>query len=279
MAEREAAWRGEAYLGVEVNRSHWRDLVRHAAVLLVLGTLTAGCATASPPAPSAPGPMAGAQPPSAENAVQRHLEVHWVRSSAEYRALTFQIYRDAGARIQALAPTLGKDWAVVMDGDDTVLDNSDFERRLAESGETFEESMWDRWVFEEAAGAVPGAVEFIHLVQSLGGRLAIVTNRDERLCPATKRNLEAIGVNAAVVLCETDTGEKEPRFRMVEQGTAAPGLPPLHIALWVGDNIRDFPGLDQSLREAPASALDAFGRRFFLVPNPMYGSWIGNPWH
>ncbi len=253
--------------------------MRHAAVLLFLGTIATGCATASPPASAGPAPVAAPESPSAENAAQRHLEVHWVRSSAEYRALTFQVYRDAGARIEALAPGLGTgDWAVALDADETVLDNSEFERRLAESGEAFEERMWDEWVNEEAAGAVPGAVEFIHLVQSLGGRVVIVTNRDQRLCPATKRNLVALGVRPAVVLCETDTGEKEPRYRMVERGTAAPDLPPLDIVMWVGDNIKDFPGLDQSVRDAPPEALAAFGRSFFILPNPMYGSWIGNAW-
>ncbi len=217
-------------------------------------------------------------PPSAANAAERHREVHWVRTAAEYRALTVQVYRAAWAAVQELSA--GRDpgtWAVILDADETVLDNSEFERRIAETGESFEEWMWSEWVREEAATLVPGAAGFIRQVQEAGGRVAIVTNRDEELCPATRRNLGALGIEPAVVLCETDTGEKEARFRMVQQGTAREWLPPLEVLVWVGDNIGDFPDLDQSARDAPG-AVRLFGRRYFVLPNPMYGSWMGNDW-
>ena len=81
-----------------------------------------------------------------------------------------------------------------------------------------------------------------------------------------------------MVLCETDTGEKEPRFRMVEEGTASDTLPPLRIIAWVGDNIGDFPGLDQEARDAVLGTFQLFGDRYFMLPNPMYGSWMGNEW-
>lgn len=253
---------------------------RRTAPLLILG-LAAACApgTTAGPAPApAPGTIT-VEAPSAANAKGRHLEVHWVRSSAEYRALALQVFRDAGDRIRELAPGLeAGSWAVILDADETVLDNSEFERRIAETGQTFEESLWDAWVLEEAAGAVPGAAGFIGLVQELGGRVALVTNRDDRLCPATRRNLEALGIRPMAVLCETETGEKEPRFRMVEDGTAAEGVGPLEVVMWLGDNIGDFPGLEQALRDAPEAAFAEFGRRYFVVPNPMYGSWMGNDW-
>jgi predicted secreted acid phosphatase len=81
-----------------------------------------------------------------------------------------------------------------------------------------------------------------------------------------------------VVLCkpEDGSGDKNPRFESVARGTAAPGLPPAEVLVWVGDNIRDFPGLGQDLRSAPEAALLDFGRRFFIVPNPAYGSWEEN---
>ncbi|MFI5257962.1 MAG: HAD family acid phosphatase [Gemmatimonadales bacterium] len=55
-------------------------------------------------------------------------------------------------------------------------------------------------------------------------------------------------------------------------------MPPLRVLMWVGDNIQDFPALTQAaMRSAPASAFDEFGERFVVLPNPMYGSWEGNP--
>ena len=58
-----------------------------------------------------------------------------------------------------------------------------------------------------------------------------------------------------------------------KQGTASAELPPLEIVMWVGDNIRDFPDLDQDLRLAGRQAFVDFGRVYFLMPNPLYGSW------
>ncbi len=63
----------------------------------------------------------------------------------------------------------------------------------------------------------------------------------------------------------------------MQDGTALAGLPPLEIVAWVGDNIHDFPGGSQELRGADPRSLADFGVRFFLPPNPMYGSWQGNP--
>jgi len=258
--------------------------VRAAApLLLILAVACAPQATVPAPAPApaeatAPG-VPAYEPPSAENAPLRHREVHWFRTAAEYRALAEQVYSWASVTVreEARGRTPGS-WAVIMDADETVLDNSEFERRIAESGEVFEESMWSDWVLEEAAGVIPGADRFIHLVHELGGRVAIVTNRDDSLCPATVRNLGDLGLHPAVVLCETDTSQKEARFGMVQEGTAASDLPALEVVMWIGDNVGDFPDLDQSLRDAPVPAFGLFGERYFVLPNPMYGSWMGNDW-
>ncbi|MFO7893064.1 MAG: HAD family acid phosphatase [Longimicrobiales bacterium] len=252
--------------------------------LLVLAACAPGTETTSPTPATAPDSTAGApmvtmEAPTVENAPLRHREVHWFRTAAEYRAIALQTYRLAWDAVREHAAGREPDtWAVIMDADETVLDNSEFERRIAETGEEFEESMWDDWVMEEAAELVPGAGTFIDRVQGVGGRIAIVTNRHQGLCPATRRNLAELGVRPAVVLCETETGEKEPRFRMVREGTAHDTLPPLEVVAWVGDNIGDFPDLDQSIRTGPAEAYRLFGERYFVLPNPMYGSWMGNDW-
>jgi hypothetical protein len=130
-------------------------------------------------------------------------------------------------------------------------------------------------VARREAPALPGAVPFLQRVHQLGGRIALVTNRDESMRADTEANLRQQGVPFDVVLLRPDGGPsaKAPRWEAVQRGTAAPDLPPLEIVLWVGDNIRDFPGLDQSLRDAAPEALAAFGDRYVLVPNPLYGSW------
>lgn len=201
-------------------------------------------------------------------------QVHWVRNSAEYQALVRQGYNAATARIMELdqAGELPGSWAVVLDVDETILSNSTYrmERELG-AGTT-----WWSWVARREATLLPGAREFIQRVQTLGGTVALVTNRHVSQCPATEDNLAAVGVSYDVILCQDGEREKEGRWQSVEDGTAAEGLAPAEIVLWVGDNIHDFRGMDQEHRHDPDN-FDDFGTRFIVMPNPMSGSWTRNP--
>lgn len=243
---------------------------------LALLTVAAACAPAAAPPTRTPSPAAAPEP---VDLASEHLEIHWVRSSAEYRAITLQTYRAAADRVRELEAGLEDgSWAVIMDADETILDNSEFQRRIAERGEVYTEEAWDAWAREEAATAVPGAAGFVALVRELGGHVAVVTNRHQGICPETRDNLQALRLRVSAVLCQTGTSQKEERFRMVQEGRTGEGLPPLDVIMWVGDNIGDFPDLEQDLRDAPEPALAEFGRRYFVLPNPMYGSWPRNEW-
>ncbi len=234
---------------------------RFFAVLTLLGALT-GCG--APPPAVTPAPSAPAFPAA----------LTWLRTSAEYRAITLEVYRSATAATLARAAALpAGHWAVILDADETVLDNSEEERRAAMAGRGFSDSAWVAWVRERAALAVPGAVDYIHAVQQAGGVVAIVTNRADSLCADTRINLESIGVRPGILLCKpVDTGDKNPRFRAVANGTAPGAGGPLTVVAWIGDNIQDFPGLAQQSRD-DAEAMSHFGERWFALPNPMYGSW------
>jgi len=248
----------------------------------------AACATGRrTPAVPAPSPAAVATPapssvptPSPSSAPTPALarDVHWVRDSAEYRAAATQTYRWAAQQVERSAegkPARG--WAVILDADETVLDNSQYQKERG--GQPYSSASWAEWVRRRAAGAVPGAPAFVARVRSLGGRVVIVTNRTESLCEDTRENLRALSLAVDLVLCRPDAGssDKNARFQGVARGTASAELPPLEVLAFVGDNIQDFPGLGQDLRKAPEEALADFGRRYFVLPNPMYGSWEQNP--
>jgi 5'-nucleotidase (lipoprotein e(P4) family) len=234
-----------------------------AALLATVAPLAAGCAARPAPAP-VPAPAA------AEATLPD--DVRWVRESAEYRAAAWQAYALARERVEELAAGRApRTWAVSVDGDETVLDNSLYEVENARAGREYEAESWRRWVARREAAAVPGAREFLERVRELGGLVVVVTNRKNVERADTEANLRAVGLPFDLVLTRGGEREKEPRWEAVERGTG--GLPPAEILLWVGDNVGDFPDLDQSLREGGARALEPFGRRFVLVPNPMYGSW------
>ena len=238
-----------------------------AALPLLAAALFAGCTTVAPPTPTTATPAVATTPEAPASAPR--LEIQWTRTSAEHDAAFEQTYRLAGYRLQRMSDTLSGDWAVILDADETVLDNSLYQRERAAIGAGYSPESWAAWVERREATALPGALAFASLVRQLGGRVVIVTNRAEAGCPATRETLAAAGIVAAAVLCQTGPGDKNPRFQAVQAGTA--GLPPLTVAMWVGDNIQDFPGLSQTARAGD------FGGRFWVLPNPMYGSWTRNP--
>jgi 5'-nucleotidase (lipoprotein e(P4) family) len=218
--------------------------------------------------------------PAGPRALPRALpnDVRWFRTAAEYRALTRQAFLLATERLPELSRGLpSQSWAVILDADETVLDNSEYQRRRALLDSGYTEASWAAWVNERAAVAVPGAPEFTRAVHARGGRIVIVTNRADSLCAATRVNLQTAGIETDLVLCQTPgPSDKNPRFQKVQNGTAMAGVPALTVVAWVGDNILDFPGMTQASRNDPR-ALDQFGKRFFILPNPMYGSWERNP--
>lgn len=250
-------------------------------VLLGACVSTSTQTTTTAPAPTRPPPVApgtgqsllgqGMAPPQA---------LHWTRTSAEHRAILLQSYRGASQKLRELAANAPRGtWAVVMDADETVLDNSLYFQRQAEQGLLdFGFRSWIDFVNQAIAPPLPGAVEFTRLVGELGGRVVIVTNRAENLCPPTRVNLERAGIPVAAVVCKPpNVDDKTPRYRAVENGEVE-GLPALRVLMYVGDNIQDFPVVTQaSMRDAADSAYSEFGNSWWILPNPLYGSWQRNP--
>ncbi len=239
---------------------------------LLLAGLVAGCAGSTPP------PRAGAAaPPEPLGAAA----VHWQRVAAEYPALTRQVFRQATAALErAAAGREPGSWAVSLDADETIIDNSLYALERLRSAQPFYTlESWEAWVRRREATAVAGAPEFLARVHELGGVIAVVTNRGESQCADTEANLVALGLPHDILLCRPagPSGSKQPRWDALARGTAASGLAPVEILLWLGDNVGDFPGLDQGLRRAPAAAFADFGERFFVFPNPVYGSWESLP--
>jgi 5'-nucleotidase (lipoprotein e(P4) family) len=206
--------------------------------------------------------------------------LHWSRNSAEARALFLQSYRQAAEALEALVA--GRDpftWAISIDGDETLLDNSPYQLEREAAGLGFTEESWNEWVRRREAPALPGARDFLETVRRLGGKIAVVTNRGEVVCGATEDNLRNLRLPYDLVLCKPTGAEsdKSPRWQAVEEGRASKYLPPLDLVLWVGDNVHDFPGGSQEWARGPEDDLDRFGRDFVILPNVMYGSWERNP--
>lgn len=245
--------------------SGYHFTMRRTIALLLLIT---SIACASNPAPVTSAPAAPAAP--APKAIQ------WVRTSAEYHAALYQVYRLATARVeQAVTRMPAGSWAVILDADETVLDNSLYEVERARLGLGFTQDTWTAWVRRREATPLPGSAAFLARVRALGGKIAIVTNRLDTECDDTKAVFDTFKLAYDAMLCRA-TGtpsDKNPRFAAVAEGRTPAGSSKLEIVAMVGDNILDFPQLSQKAKEQGAPAFADFGVRYFLVPNPMYGSW------
>lgn len=215
----------------------------------------------------------------------------WVQTSAEYHVLSSTTYRQAGEALdRALQdPTwsaipehtgdvANRPPAVILDLDETVLDNSAFEGRLVTQRTTFSQSAWDDWVREADAQAVPGAFDFIAQAQSKGVAILFITNRHAGQESSTRLNLEKLGVPLPKDL-DTVLSEGEPPFNWPSDKSSRRQYlaSRFRILLLIGDDLGDFvPGArdtpEQRVRLAREHS-ERWGTSWFLLPNPMYGSW------
>lgn len=199
-----------------------------------------------------------------------------MRDSAEFPAAALQAYGLARERVEQLAAGKRRDsWAVILDADETVISNVTYQIERARAGLAFSAESWREWVRRREATPIPGAAAFLDRVRALGGRIAIVTNRLQSECDDTAAVFVREQLAYDVMLCRPDgaPSTKAPRFEAVANGTTPAGGPPLEVVAFVGDNILDFPTMTQASRQAGDAAFTDFGQRFFLIPNPMYGSW------
>ena len=213
----------------------------------------------------------------------------WTQSSAEYRALAYQTFALAKLRLDAdlrrhprvpqrrsrLARESSLPPAVVVDIDETVLDNSHFQAELVLRGLPYTPQGWTAWCERAEAGAVPGAVDFLNYAAIRGVRVFYISNRLLSEKPGTIKNLQRLrfpNVTEATVMVREEgmTSSKESRQKKIKER--------YRIALLIGDNLNDFNDdfVGKSITDRAAQVdreRAEFGARFIVVPNPMYGDW------
>ena len=197
----------------------------------------------------------------------------WFQTSGEMRALSYQAFNLAKLRLdQDLTKSSRKKRAVVVDVDETILDNSPYQARAILTGEGHYSDL-ARWVEQAEAPALPGALEFIQYAVKKGVSVFYITNRREDKREATIKNLKAQGFPVReewVMMRQKKSSSKESRRKEV--------LKSHRIVLLMGDNLGDFARIFEKKPLANRnSAVDQnrqeFGKRFIMIPNPMYGDW------
>ena len=199
----------------------------------------------------------------------------WTQYAAETEALYLQGYNIATDRILEYTFESGvQPPAVVLDIDETVLDNSPFNVELLRLGTGYSDEKWNEWCERREALPLPGALSFTRLADSLGIEVFYVSNRHESMLEATLDNLEEYNFPYADkdhVLLKSTTSSKDQRRETIEKD--------FEIILLLGDNLGDFNGIFDNRtiaqgKQAMRDHRESFGRRFIVFPNPIYGSWI-----
>lgn len=211
----------------------------------------------------------------------------FMQKAAEYRALCYQAFYWGRRTLEDDEKTAKKlpkaqrkmPRAVVVDIDETVLDNSPAQAYGIKNQLPFTSKDWYAWGEMRKAKAIPGAVEFANYAKSKNVRIFYVSNRDDVQLQATMDNLKAVGfpdISAENVLLRQRGADgryvstKEPRRTAISEK--------YRIVVLMGDNLNDlsnvYEGKGVAERFAAADADKAFyGNKFIVLPNAMYGEW------
>lgn len=263
--------------------------VQKSTVIMMLGFLCAGCAHHIDEKSSS----------LDDNNLNSTL---WVQSSSEFIANSLQTYNAAErnleeavknatvtAAIEQTDPYTSLPPAVIMDIDETVLDNSGYDAKLILENSSYRSATWDQWIALQQATEIPGAVNFINHAKNEGVAVIFITNRmcKERQgttdsCPQksdTIDNLKKVGildVQPSLLLLRKEqdewTAEKAGRRELMAEE--------YRIVMLFGDDLGDFlPNVKKGITLEQRARLVAdhkekWGSVWYILPNPKYGSWL-----
>ena len=195
-------------------------------------------------------------------------EVRWVVKSSEYNILSNQIYDSAWDNLSKTLESADSKSCIVMDLDETVLDNSKYQIDLVYKNESYNPESWSVWVNLEMAELVPGAKEFIDKVRKTNVKIIFLSNRMNKNLEPTISNMKKLDIVSSddIFLLRLDKQDKKNiRRNEISNGIGRLSkIGPLKVLAYFGDAKHDFPDVDDYY---------AFGKNMYMFPNPMYGKW------
>jgi 5'-nucleotidase (lipoprotein e(P4) family) len=266
-----------------VNMTGTYEKLRSLLILFVLGVLPiAGCATLESSSSSRASPSLAASD-------DRLGATLWQTTSAEYRVLAQSIYGAAKSHLEhALAdhlwtalPVQGETFqrlppAVIMDIDETVIDTSPFQTLLIQNRTRFNRMLWREWSTQNKPGPVPGALDFISFAQSRGVTVFFVTNRDYATEPLTRNHLTSAGIKLPDHIDTVLSQNERPEWGIDKSSRRDFIARSYRVLMLFGDDLGDFISeyrASPQVRMSEAMKHNEWGKKWFMLPNAMYGSW------
>ena len=221
---------------------------------------------------------------------QSMLSVLYAQSAAEYEASNIQTYVNAKsaldralndnswtAALEQKENFKNKPPAIILDIDETVLNNIPFQARSIINGQSYPIG-WLEWMLEESSDAVAGVSDFLEYAQSKSIKIFYVTNRIAVAEDATRNNIKKLGLpldtDRDVLLMKNENGWTSDKVSSRELVAKD-----YRILLLIGDQLGDFLPLDETTLELDSrkNLVDTYdhmwGSKWFMITNPMYGRW------
>lgn len=215
----------------------------------------------------------------------------WMQNAAEYQSVALLIYQVATSNLglaiedsywTAYPNQQGRDFqgkppAIILDVDETVLNNAPFQARMIKQNSSFNLEEWNKWVMEAKAEPVPGSLEFAKRADEEEIAVFYVTNREAKVEAGTRKNLRNLGYPLTEgedrILSKKErenwTSAKTERRAFVAEN--------YRILMIFGDDLNDFISAkdisQQKRKNLVEQHQDKWGRQWYILPNPVYGSW------
>lgn len=224
--------------------------------------------------------------------------VLWTQTSIEHELIYRQLFANATRQLDiALADPnwdalplparklTGLPPAVIVDIDETLLDNVPLNARDIINNQVYSYDCWNTWVEQAKAQALPGSVAFLQAARQKGIKVYYLTNREHSQVAATAENLRLRGFpiesDAQILAASTPTGHCESAGygkNCRRQWVASQA----RVLLMAGDSLGDFVQAEHNTLDAQRKAVEPYvnwlGQRWFLLPNPSYGNWYSAPY-
>jgi acid phosphatase len=256
-----------------------------ARTALALGAVVAAMSAAVP---------AGAQTGPAPNDML--LATLWTQRSVEYKGNALTVF--ALARIRLDEALADKNWtaapveqkgayqalppAIILDIDETLLDNSRYQVWMLRNNQTFSTKTWNQFCAAQVSTAIPGAVEFTKYADSKGVKVFYITNRGVETDKDTRENMAKLGFpmggNVDTFLMQNG----KPDWGSAKGTRRAVITKDYRVLLNIGDNFGDFDDRYRTSVDERQKAFDSdmayWGRQWLMIANPTYGSFDTAPY-
>src|SRR5499426_1436717 len=275
------------------SRCAWLVLLVLVVVLGCAGPQVAPPTSATPPAPTAQQAPAPAQAVAPANDLLN--AVLWMQRSVEYKANALTAF--ALARIRLDQALEDRNWtaapkeqtgayqslppAVILDIDETIIDNSGYQAWMTLKDTTFDPKTWNAYVKTVTSLAIPGAVEFAKYAEARGVKVFYISNRTAEEEEATRKNLEQVGFPLDDKIDTVLTTRERPEWGSAKGPRRAHVAASYRVLLNIGDNFGDFVdeyrGTEAERLKIMEQHKDRWGREWIMIANPAYGSFETAP--